>query len=107
MAQGLVHDPALLLLSEWMSGLYPPARTQMLELSQRVVREMGISILVSSHLLADVQQVSDAVIMLDRGRVVAMGALQELLAETSSLVVHLSEPNPAFVSALRGRGYHV
>ncbi len=107
LAQALVHDPSLVLLDEPTNGLDPLARTQMLELIQRVVHEMGISILVSSHLLADVQQVSDAVIMLDHGRVVAHGALHDLLADTSSIVVHLTEPMPAFVAGLRGRGYQV
>jgi ABC-2 type transport system ATP-binding protein len=76
----------------------------MLDLVRRVVNEMGISVLLSSHLLDDVQQVSSAVIILDRGRVVAQGALDTLLADTDTLVVQLLEPSPAFVEALRFRG---
>ncbi len=107
LAQALVHDPRVVLLDEPTNGLDPMARTQMLELIQRVVREMGISVLISSHLLADVQQVSNAVIMLDRGRVMAQGALADLLADTASVAVHLSEPCPAFIAALRSRGLQV
>jgi ABC-2 type transport system ATP-binding protein len=107
LAQALVHDPRVVLLDEPTNGLDPMARTQMLELIQRVVREMGISVLISSHLLADVQQVSDAVIMLDRGHVMAQGALGDLLADIASVAVRLSEPCPTFGAALRGRGLQV
>jgi ABC-2 type transport system ATP-binding protein len=107
LAQALVHDPRLVLLDEPTNGLDPLARDQMLDLIQRVVREMGISVLVSSHLLADVQQVSDAVIILDAGRVVAQGSLQQLLSDTASLTVRLSDPCPAFVAELRRRGCDV
>ncbi|HZU76878.1 MAG TPA: ABC transporter ATP-binding protein, partial [Dehalococcoidia bacterium] len=71
LAQALVHDPRLVLLDEPTNGLDPLAREEMLELIRRVVREMGISALVSSHLLADVQAVSDAAIVLREGYVVA------------------------------------
>lgn len=104
LAQALVHDPALVFLDEPTNGLDPLARDQMLELIRRVVREMGINILVSSHLLSDVQQVADAVIVLDRGRVAAQGSLRALLAETDSLTIGLVAPAPAFVAGLRAAG---
>ncbi|HZU78056.1 MAG TPA: ABC transporter ATP-binding protein, partial [Dehalococcoidia bacterium] len=89
------------------NGLDPLAREHMLDLIGRVVHEMGINILVSSHLLDDVQRVSNAVVILDRGRVVAQGPLDKLLADTDLLAVHLLEPCPAFVQALRQRGCQV
>jgi len=104
LAQALVHDPVLVFLDEPTNGLDPLARDQMLELIRRVVREMGINILVSSHLLSDVQQVADAVIVLDRGRVTAQGSLRALLAETDSLTLQLIAPAPAFVAGLRAAG---
>jgi ABC-2 type transport system ATP-binding protein len=107
LAQALVHDPQLVLLDEPTNGLDPLARDEMLALVQRVVHEMGISVLISSHLLADVQVVSDAAIIVHAGRVVAQGALQELLSDTDSVAVHLVEPCPAFLDALRGRGCRV
>jgi ABC-2 type transport system ATP-binding protein len=107
LAQALVHDPQLVLLDEPTNGLDPLARDQMLEMVQRVVHEMGINVLVSSHLLADVQQISDAVVMLDQGRVAAQGSLRELLSDTDTLAVHLLEPSEAFVAALRERGLQV
>ncbi|MHB8574413.1 MAG: ABC transporter ATP-binding protein [Dehalococcoidia bacterium] len=104
LAQALVHDPSLVLLDEPTNGLDPLARDQMLELIQRVVHEMNISVLVSSHLLADVQAISDAAIILEAGRVVAQGALSDLLSNTDSLDVQLLDPNAAFCAALRARG---
>jgi len=107
LAQALVHDPQLVLLDEPTNGLDPLGRDQMIELVQRVVREMGINVLISSHLLADVQQVSDAVILLDRGRVVAQGALRDLLSDTDTLFIELIEENEAFVERLRHAGLRV
>jgi ABC-2 type transport system ATP-binding protein len=107
LAQALVHDPQLVLLDEPTNGLDPLARDEMLELVQRVVHEMGISVLISSHLLADVQVVSDAAVILDRGRVVAQGSLHELLSDTDSVAVNLISPCPAFAEALRERGCQV
>jgi ABC-2 type transport system ATP-binding protein len=107
LAQALVHDPQLVLLDEPTNGLDPLGRDQMLELVQRVVREMGINVLISSHLLADVQQVSDAVILLDRGRVAAQGPLRELLSDTDTLFIELIEENAEFVARLRAAGLRV
>jgi ABC-2 type transport system ATP-binding protein len=104
LAQALVHDPALVFLDEPTNGLDPLARDGMLELIRRVVREMGIDVLVSSHLLADVQQIADAVIVLDRGHVAAQGGLRTLLADTDTLTIGLVAPEPAFVTALRAGG---
>jgi ABC-2 type transport system ATP-binding protein len=93
LAQALVHDPQLVLLDEPTNGLDPLGRDQ-----------MGINVLISSHLLADVQQVSDAVILLDRGRVAAQGGLRELLADTDTLQLELIEENAAFVARLQAAG---
>ncbi len=107
LAQALVHDPQLVLLDEPTNGLDPLGRDQMLELVRRVVREMEINVLISSHLLADVQQVSDAVILLDRGRVAAQGSLHTLLSDTDTLFIELIEENDAFVARLRDAGLRV
>jgi ABC-2 type transport system ATP-binding protein len=104
LAQALVHDPALVFLDEPTNGLDPLARDGMLELIRRVVREMGIDVLVSSHLLADVQRIADAVIVLDHGHVAAQGGLRALLADTDTLTIGLVAPAPAFVAGLRAAG---
>jgi ABC-2 type transport system ATP-binding protein len=80
LAQALVHDPKLVLLDEPTNGLDPAGRSEMLELIQRVGLDFGISVLVSSHLLGEIEQICDHVIVIDAGRLLrssAIGALTE------------------------------
>jgi ABC-2 type transport system ATP-binding protein len=80
LAQALAHDPKLVLLDEPTNGLDPAGRSEMLELIQRVGRDFGISVLVSSHLLGEIEQICDHVIVIDAGRLLrssAIGALTE------------------------------
>jgi ABC-2 type transport system ATP-binding protein len=77
LAMALVHDPELLLLDEPTSGLDPVGRRQMLDLVREVGRR-GISVLLSTHLLHDVEDVCERVVLLHRGRVVLGGRLTEL-----------------------------
>ena len=83
LAQALINDPDLVILDEPTNGLDPAGRSAMLELISRLHREQGKSILLSSHLLGDVERVCDSVVILDRGRVLAHGEVSEL---TSSRV---------------------
>ena len=66
LAQALVHDPAIAFLDEPTAGLDPSGRREMLELVARVGREFGISIVVSTHLMGDVERVCDNVVVLGR-----------------------------------------
>jgi ABC-2 type transport system ATP-binding protein len=80
LAQALAHDPKLVLLDEPTNGLDPAGRSEMLALIQRVGRDFGISVLVSSHLLGEIEQICDHVIVIDAGRLLrssAIGALTE------------------------------
>ncbi len=78
LAQAIVHDPDLVLLDEPTSGLDPAQREGMLELIRHIGDELGIDVVLSSHLLEEVERVSDAVIILDAGVVAVGGALEEL-----------------------------
>ncbi len=78
LAQALVHDPDLLLLDEPTNGLDPQGREEMLELIRDVAQKRGISLVLCSHLLRDVERVCERVIVFDRGRVAAAGAIAEL-----------------------------
>jgi ABC-2 type transport system ATP-binding protein len=78
LAQALVHDPPALLLDEPTSGMDPAGREAMLDLLVRLGKEHGKSIVLSTHLLGDVDKVCDAVVILHQGRVLCQGPVDEL-----------------------------
>ncbi len=80
MAQALIHDPKLLLLDEPSNGLDPEGRMEMLELIRDVARLRNVSVLLSSHLLPDVQHVCERIVILNKGRIVQDGSVDELTA---------------------------
>lgn len=80
LAQALVHDPPLLLLDEPTSGLDPAGRDAFLRLIQSLGEEHGKSILLSTHLLADVEAVCEYVVILGGGRVRCQGPVAQLCA---------------------------
>jgi len=85
LAQALVHDPELLLLDEPTNGLDPQGRQAMLGLIKDITRNKGISVILSSHLLPDVESVCDQVMVLFQGKIATAGKIQELkqLAQVS------------------------
>jgi ABC-2 type transport system ATP-binding protein len=87
LAQAIVHDPELVLLDEPTNGLDPGQREGMLELIRHVGHDLGMNVLLSSHLLEEVERVSDAVVILDAGVVVAGGSLAELRGGGDELLV--------------------
>jgi ABC-2 type transport system ATP-binding protein len=78
LAQAIAHDPRLVLLDEPTDGLDPVQRDQMLELIRRCGTEFGIDVLLSSHLLEEVERVCDSVVILRDGIVAANGSINEL-----------------------------
>jgi ABC-2 type transport system ATP-binding protein len=91
MAQAMAHDPAVVLLDEPTDGLDPVQRDQMLALIRRVADEFGIDVILSSHLLDEVERICDAAVILSEGRVVAGGTLAELRGGSRGLVVEVTE----------------
>ena len=89
LAQALVHDPRLVLLDEPTNGLDPSSRDDMLDLVRRIGRDFGISALVTSHLLGELEQVSDHVVVLDGGRLLRSSATTDFMHATGSLVVEV------------------
>lgn len=79
LAVALVHDPQLLLLDEPTVGLDPPGRQRMLDLIDGLVRRFGKSLLISTHLLDDIQQTCEHVVMIERGQILFSGSLTELI----------------------------
>ena len=102
LAQAIVADPELVLLDEPTAGLDPLGREEMLDLVQRL-GEFGISVLLATHLLDDVQQVCDHVVMLDAGRLVVAGGTGSLLERTGTLTVDVGPDRAALVAALAAR----
>lgn len=103
LAQALVGDPQLVLLDEPTAGLDPLGRDEMLDLVGRL-SSFGISVLMSTHLLDDVQWVCDFVLMIDAGRLVVAGHTDSLLERTGIVAVDVGVHGTALVDALRARG---
>jgi ABC-2 type transport system ATP-binding protein len=89
LAQALVHDPRLVLLDEPTNGLDPGSRDDMLALVRRIGTEFGIAVLVSSHLLGELERISDHVVVLDAGRLLRSSATTDFLHATGSLLVEV------------------
>jgi ABC-2 type transport system ATP-binding protein len=107
LAAAFAHDPALLLLDEPTNGLDPVQRESMLGLVRRIGTEFGIHVVLSSHLLEEVEQVCDAVVILSEGRVVAEGPLETLREGDAALVVELDGPAYTMADELRAAGFVV
>src|SRR6476659_9181596 len=89
LAQALVHDPRLVLLDEPTNGLDPSARDDMLALVRRIGSEFGIAVLVTSHLLGELERVSDHVVVLDAGRLLRSSATTEFMHRTGTLLIEV------------------
>jgi len=91
-AAAIAHDPELIILDEPTAGLDPVAAGSLRDLLAQFAREQGAAILLSSHLLGEVEILADRVVLLARGRVVRAGKLDELLADADEQVeVELEE----------------
>jgi len=77
-ASAIVHDPRLLILDEPTNGMDPVGRDEILELCRDLSRAKGMNLLISSHLLPDVEAVCEYVVVLGKGRVLAQGKIAEL-----------------------------
>ena len=105
LAQALVHDPRLIFLDEPTNGLDPAGREEMLDLVRRTGREFGIAVLMSSHLLGEIERVCDWLVVIDGGRLVRSGAVAEFTAGLGSLEVEVEGDAAALAEALTERGF--
>ena len=106
LATALVHDPELVLLDEPTSGMDPAGRRQMLSLLQQVNKRHGISVLLSTHLLHDVEAVCDSLVLLNEGKLVMSGSLGSLKKSPGRIYeVGARERTPGrFATLLANRG---
>ena len=107
LAQALVHDPRLLLLDEPTNGLDPAGRDDMLELVRRTGKEFGIAIIMSSHLLGEIERVCEQLVVIDAGRLVRSGPIGSFTEQTGTLAVEVDGETAAFAARLRQAGLEV
>lgn len=107
LAQALVHDPQLVLLDEPTNGLDPQGRDEMLDLVRRVGAEFGISVLVTSHLLGELERVCDHVVVIDGGRLLRSSSTADMTAVSGLLLVEVTDREADVMAALAGAGVAV
>ena len=98
LAQALVHDPRVLFLDEPTNGLDPAGRDEMLDLVRRTGKEFGISIVMASHLLGEIERVCDYLVVIDGGHLLRQGPIGDFTAATGVLAVEV-EGEPARLAA--------
>ncbi|MFI8003947.1 ABC transporter ATP-binding protein [Streptomyces sp. NPDC086010] len=103
LAQALVHDPKLVLLDEPTNGLDPVGRDEMLGLIRRVHTDFGISVLVTSHLLGELERTCDHVVVIDGGALLRSSSTSDFTQTTTTLAVEVtdSDEHPDGTDALR------
>ncbi len=101
LAQALINDPDLLILDEPTTGLDPIGTAQIKELIERLNREHGKTILLSSHLLADVEDVCHRVCILYGGRQQALGDIRDLLRRTELTQITAEKLSPQTIDRIR------
>ena len=104
LAQALVGDPRLLLLDEPTTGLDPGGRTSMLDLISRIGGEFGISIVISSHLLGEVERICDHLVALEAGALLRADTITSFTSTRQVLAVEVDEGLPELAAELARRG---
>jgi ABC-2 type transport system ATP-binding protein len=105
LAQAIVHDPPLALLDEPTAGLDPTGRSEMLGLLKALSGTKDRSLVLSTHLLPDVEGLCDYLVVLNGGRLLASAPTKEILSVDSvELVIRIKGDLPRFVAALARRG---
>jgi ABC-2 type transport system ATP-binding protein len=105
LAQAIVHDPDLLFLDEPTNGMDPKGRDEMLELVRDLGHNKNVALILSSHLLPDVEFTCDHVVVMDKGQVAAQGPIEELKGPAGRVFELRIKGNlPTFVDVLRRAG---
>ena len=107
LAQALVHDPQLVLLDEPTNGLDPAGRDDMLGLIGRINSEFGISVLVTSHLLGELERVCDHIVVIDGGRLLQSSSTADVTAASQVILVEVDEGHDDLLADLRDAGLEV
>jgi ABC-2 type transport system ATP-binding protein len=103
LAQALVHDPQLVFLDEPTNGLDPVGRDEMLGLIRRIHTDFGISVLVTSHLLGELERTCDHVVVVDGGKLLRSSSTTDFTQSTTTLAIEVtdSDEHPDGTRAVR------
>jgi ABC-2 type transport system ATP-binding protein len=104
LAQALAHDPKVLLLDEPTNGLDPTGRDEMLDLIKRTGTEFGITVMVASHLLGEIEEVADYLLAIDAGHLLRAAPLSHFTQRTPVLAVEVEDGSDRLASALVEKG---
>jgi ABC-2 type transport system ATP-binding protein len=104
LAQALAADPRLLLLDEPTNGLDPAGRNAMLELIERIGEEFGISIVVASHLLGEIERICDHLVAIEGGRLLRADTITSFTRASQMLVIEVDEGTARLKAELARRG---
>jgi len=107
LAQALVHDPKVLLLDEPTNGLDPTGRDVMLDLIKRTGTDFGITVVVASHLLGEIEQVCTYLLAVDAGHLLSAAPLSHFTRRTPVLAVEVEEGADRLATALVAGGARV
>ena len=107
LAQALVHDPDVVFLDEPTNGLDPAGRDEMLELVRRIYDDFGISVLVTSHLLGELERICDHVVIVDAGVLLRSSAVADFTRASALLAVEVAADVDAAAAALAAAGLQV
>src|SRR5215213_8433443 len=105
LAQALVHDPDLLFLDEPTNGMDPKGRDEMLDLVRDIAHNKGMNLILSSHLLPDVEYTCDHVVVMDKGQIATAGPIDALKGHGGRVFeVRVKGERDGFIDALRVAG---
>ena len=108
LAQAIVHDPRLVFLDEPTSGLDPLGRKRILKLIRTLYDRSGISVVISTHILQDVEDICDSVVIIGHGKLLVHDTIENLRRPVDeSLHVGLERPDSGYAQALEKRGAQV
>jgi len=107
LAQSLVHDPKLVLLDEPTNGLDPAGRDEMLTLIQRISTDFSISVLVTSHLLGELEKISDHLVVIENGVLQRSTSTADATQLSGVVLVEVTDRGPELVARLRAAGAQV
>jgi ABC-2 type transport system ATP-binding protein len=108
LAQAIVHDPDLLFLDEPTNGMDPKGRDEMLELIHDLAHHKNVNLILSSHLLPDVEYTCDHVVVMDKGTIATYGPIEALKGTHGRVYeLRIKGDQEKFIATLKAAGYEV